>query len=269
MLVKGGGINSTFTINWNGKDNNCDGIDDNGIIQSPEPNTSVMSRSSGLDITGSTQVCSGMSTTLTANNGSVYTQWWKEGSDGYGILVNTGKSYTTSITSTTDIYVCDPIEVTGCSKKEHLTITVKPSLSVTSNGSPASNPVIRTGQSVSLSAIGSGTFSWNTNPVRSGSTITVSPTATTTYTVSGGSSTCRDASITVVVDNTGGGTGTGNGTSTADEACSAKEIAIGNTVTLSITSQTTTSNVPLLYCDGTSGRDVWATFTMPVPLALL
>jgi hypothetical protein len=113
-------------------------------------------------------VCPGISTTLSASGASSYS--WNTGA----------MTATTAVSPTaTTIYTVMGTDL-GCSSFSTITIGVF--------GNPTLNPTSSTtmlclGQSATLTASGASTYTWF--PSGSGSTIVVSPTLNTTYTVSG------------------------------------------------------------------------------------
>ena len=159
----------------------------------------------------SNPICSGNSTTLSVNGGSLGSgaSWeWYTGSCG-GTSVGTGSSITVSPTSTTTYYVRaeGSCNTTTCVSK---TITVNTS-SVAATSATATNSTICSGSSTTISvsggSLGSGaTWEWYTGScggtsVGTGSSITVSPTSTTTYYVRAegtcNTTSCVSVSITV------------------------------------------------------------------------
>jgi len=130
-------------------------------------------------------VCSGQSSSLSASGASTYT--WNTGATGSPVIVNPTTSTTYTVTGTS---------AAGCSSTASVSVTVNPSPLVTASASPA---VICSGQTTSLSAGGATTYTWNTGAT--GSPVTVNPTTSTTYTVTGSSVGCSGtASVTVTVN---------------------------------------------------------------------
>ena len=127
-----------------------------------------------LAISGPTSVCFGSNATLVASGASSYV--WNTGSTSSVITV--GASTSTVYTVTGSNGVC-----TG-SKSHTLVVIPKPNIQIFRTDSIINgDTMICAGTPVSLYAVGATSYSWNT-----GSTsafITVSPSVTTTYTVSG------------------------------------------------------------------------------------
>jgi hypothetical protein len=114
-------------------------------------------------------ICSGSSSTLTASGATSYT--WNTSA--------TTNSISVSPVSTT-IYTVSGKNAAGCmnTKTVSLTVNAKPTLSVTSSGS------ICAGSSISLTANGANTYTWNPGAL-TGSLVTVSPSSSTVYSVTG------------------------------------------------------------------------------------
>jgi PKD repeat protein len=120
----------------------------------------------------STAVCVGSSTTLTGGGANTYN--WMPGN-------LSGASVTVSPTTTTTYTVTGTNTVTGCSNTQTRTITVNNLPAVTAT---ASNTTICAGSSTTLTGGGANTYNWMPGNL-SGASVTVNPTATTTYTVTG------------------------------------------------------------------------------------
>lgn len=129
-------------------------------------------------------ICNGQSTTLSATGASSYV--WNPGQfSGSSITVNPSSTTTYTVTGTTS----------GCSGTSTVTITVNqnPVVSVTPSAS------ICNGASKTLSASGATSYIWSNGATAS--SITVSPSSTTTYLVTGTTSGCTgSASSTVTVN---------------------------------------------------------------------
>jgi gliding motility-associated-like protein len=119
----------------------------------------------------STVLCSAGSVTLTASGGTTYT--WSP-------VTATTASVVDSPTTTTT-YTVSSDNGTGCIATQTITVNVgsNPTLTVS-----ASFNSICLGNSSTLSANGASTYTWNPGAL-TGSTTAVSPTVTTTYTVTG------------------------------------------------------------------------------------
>lgn len=131
-------------------------------------------------------ICSGQSTNLSALGATSYS--WNNG-------LGNGASHTVSPILTTTYQVTGAVG--NCSSTATVEITVDPQVNLNLT---ASQSTICVGSSVTLSASGANTYAWD-NGLGSGSSKNVSPTSTTTYSVSGSNGSCTDnASITIVVD---------------------------------------------------------------------
>lgn len=119
-----------------------------------------------LSITGGTSaVCPAVNTTLTASGATSYT--WSTSSNSSTIVVNP------TVTTTYTLSGSDGI----CASNTVKTITVSPSLSV------IGNPSVCAGNSVVITASGADTYTWSSGP--NANTISVTPSVTSVYTVSG------------------------------------------------------------------------------------
>jgi uncharacterized repeat protein (TIGR01451 family) len=112
-------------------------------------------------------VCLGSSTVLTATGGSTYL--WNNNATTASITVNpiSNTTYTVTVTN-----------VNGCTASTSRTVTVNPLPQANITG----NTAICNGSSTRLTAAGGGTYLWSFNGATT-SSITVSPTQATTYTV--------------------------------------------------------------------------------------
>lgn len=118
-------------------------------------------------------ICVGTPVTLTAAGGTTYS--WSDGTNTF-----TGAAITVSPTVTTT-YTVSGAGITGCSGTNTITVTVNPLppvLGVDKN--------VCAGQSATLQASGANIYTWSDGlNTYTGNNVTVTPTATTTYTVTG------------------------------------------------------------------------------------
>ena len=130
----------------------------------------TVSEAVNLNVSSNVSICSGDSITLTANsNASIL---WSTGSTDSSITVNPIETTTYVVNSSNE----------NCSDEKYITVTVNNTPSVV-----ASNDVsICSGEQVILTASGEGNFTWSNG--MTGSSITVNPTETTTYTVTSSNS---------------------------------------------------------------------------------
>lgn len=114
-------------------------------------------------------ICVGSSTSLTAAGAANYT--WSNTMSGSSISVSPTTTTTYTVTGT---------NASGCSATASVTVNVSSTLSVSVSASPAS---VCTGQSTTLTASGATNYSWN--DLTSANPKTITPSTTTTYSVTG------------------------------------------------------------------------------------
>lgn len=156
--------------------------DANGCIKSSTVTITVNalpSVSAGPDIT----ICFGSSATLMAS-GTANTYTWNPGN-----LV--GSVQNVMPLSMTNYSVVGTNTLTGCTNSDIMTVFVNPNPTVTASSSPTS---ICVGSSATLTASGAVSYTWNTGQTIN--TISVSPSSTTVYTVTGMTNGCSNT-ITV------------------------------------------------------------------------
>lgn len=167
--------NKTYTVT---------GTDGNGCSTTATKTVTVMELPI-ISISGSSTVCSGNSTTLTASGALTYS--WSSG----------GLSATETIMPTSNkTYTVTGTDGNGCSKTAAKIVTVKalPTLNITGIST------ICSGKSTTLTASGAATYLWNTGG--SATTESVTPNINTTYTVTGiGLNTCSNTATKMVTVN--------------------------------------------------------------------
>ncbi len=136
---------------------------------------------------GSTTICNGGSTTLTGSGATNYT--WMPGS-------LSGTTVTVS-PSTTTTYTVTGSGNPGCTGTGTLTVTVNPSPTVTAT---STGSTICDGASATLNASGATSYTWMPGNL-TGSSVSVSPNATTTYTVTGDNGGCTDVDMVTITVN--------------------------------------------------------------------
>ncbi|HBL77419.1 MAG: hypothetical protein A2W90_21380 [Bacteroidetes bacterium GWF2_42_66] len=155
----------TTTYTLTGTKNNCSASDD----------VAVTVVSSDFTISGNTAVCAGASTTLTVSGDADYYEW-----EGLG----SGTSKTVSPQSTTTYRVTGSRNTYGgmtCPVTKEITVTVNALPTV----SAGSDVTICSGASTTLTATGNAvSYVWNPGNY-TGTSFTVTPATTTTYTVTG------------------------------------------------------------------------------------
>ncbi len=142
--------------------NTCTAIKSQQVIVSP-PNIAA--------ITGNASLCQGQSTTLTATGGNAFL--WSNNATTASITITPATTTTFTVTVTNTI---------GCTDSESVIVTVSPLPTFTVNTPGASCA----GDPVTLTVTGApatSTYAWNTTPPQTTASITVNPTATTTYIV--------------------------------------------------------------------------------------
>ncbi|MCZ2442343.1 MAG: gliding motility-associated C-terminal domain-containing protein [Flavobacteriales bacterium] len=127
------------------------------VIINPAPTPSI---------SGMTSICVGQSTTLTATGGGTYV--WNTASTASNITVTPSSTTTYTVTVT---------GAGGCTATATKTVVVSPIPPPSITGITS----ICLGQSTTLTATGGGTYLWNTGATNT--SITISPTVNTTYTV--------------------------------------------------------------------------------------
>ncbi|MDP2385272.1 MAG: M43 family zinc metalloprotease [Bacteroidota bacterium] len=133
----------------------------------------------------SPSTCSGVATTLTAGGASAYL--WS--------TTETTGSISVSPTSSTS-YTVTGTDANGCENTAVANVTVTSAPNVTVN-----SMTICSGQSATLTGNGATSFSWNTGDVTA--SITVNPTGTTSYTVTGSNGPgCQNTAVATVTVNT-------------------------------------------------------------------
>ncbi len=147
------------------------------LIVNPLPTVTAIANPTGIC------VGSGGSSTLTANGASTYT--WSPGA-----LIGTSVVVTPIVNT---IYTVTGTSSLGCNSTGTVSIQMIPNPTVTPSATPA---VICSGNSSTLSAVGGGSYTWTPGPL-TGSSVVVSPTITTTYTVVGSNAQCISATQTI------------------------------------------------------------------------
>ena len=154
-------------------------------VSSPKTTTITVTTAPVVTLTpANTTICSGNSTTLTANGASTYT--WNTGSNAASISVS--PSSTTVYTVTGSNGSCQSVP-----KTTTITVTAAPVVTLTS-----ANTDICSGSSTTLTASGANTYTWSTGS--NATSISVSPGSTTVYTVTGSNAACQSAPKTTTIN---------------------------------------------------------------------
>ena len=177
--------NPTSTITYT-----VTGTDANGCTSTGQGTVTVTTVV--VSVSPNTAICNGMPTTLTAGGATTYS--WSPSSS---LSSSTGSSVTANPTVNTTYTVIGTTN--GCTASAQVTVTVNGIILVVSP-----NVSICNGQSTSLTATGATTYTWSPATGLSsttGSPVNASPTATTTYTVTGTSNGCSaTGQVTVTVN---------------------------------------------------------------------
>lgn len=145
------------------------GTDANGCVASDSVSVTVNALPVILATASSEDVCLGDNDTLTASGANTYS--WSSGGTSATEIV--GPNATTT-------YIVTGTDANGCSSSDSITVTVNMPPVVSASSSA---PVICAGDSATLSANGASSYVWSTGGTNP--TEVVSPSATTTYTVTG------------------------------------------------------------------------------------
>lgn len=134
---------------------------------------------------GNNPVCQGNSTTLSATGGNKYI--WSTGTTGSAITVNPSLSTSYTVVVTNSL---------SCTANSIITLTVNPVPTVAISGLQS----VCSGNTTQLSASGGTTYQWNTG--QAGSVVTVNPSTTTGYTVTGtDNNNCTNTASTIITVN--------------------------------------------------------------------
>jgi hypothetical protein len=165
---------TTYTVTVSNVDG-CSATADLTVTANALPNAAI---------SGTTLICAGGNTTLTASGGSSYL--WNDGATTAAITVSPVSETTFTVTVT---------NANGCTATADATVTIGSQLSVSVSGSTS----ICDGGSATLTATGGGSYAWDNGSTTA--SITVSPSSTTTYVVTiTGNGCVATASGTVTVN---------------------------------------------------------------------
>lgn len=154
-------VTTTYTV-LGSNAGGCTGQNTITVVVVPNPTVTTSATS--------TNICNGSSATITALGASTYT-WLPVNMFGSSVVVSPGSTTTYTVLGT----------LNGCTGASVRQIVVSPNPNVTASASPSA---ICTGQSSTLTASGALTYTWQ--PVnQNGSSITVSPIASSVYSVTG------------------------------------------------------------------------------------
>ncbi|MBS1634991.1 MAG: gliding motility-associated C-terminal domain-containing protein [Bacteroidetes bacterium] len=140
----------------------------------------------------SNTICNGGNLTITPSGGTTYSVVSATGTT----TTSTNAVYSPTASATYTVYGTN---ASGClSNTLTIPVTVNPTPTVSI---AAGNPTICAGQTATLTASGTTTYNW-INPVSSSASVTVSPSSTSVYSLTGSSAGCSSAitQVTVVVN---------------------------------------------------------------------
>lgn len=163
------------------------GVDANGCSSNPVTGTLFVNSGPTLIATASpTTICAGDVSVLSGSGANTYT--WSTGDLGAVTSVTPASTQTYTLTGT---------DALGCSNSTLVTVNVNslPNLII----SPSSTTICE-GNTLTLSASGATSYTWMPGS-SSGTSISVSPTITTTYTVIGANGTCSVQNTVIVTVN--------------------------------------------------------------------
>lgn len=154
---------TTYTVVGTNTLTGCTNSDFKIVTVNPNPTVNAIS--------SPTSICAGSTSTLTASGAVSYT-WNPSGL--------TGPTITVSPASTT-VYTLTGMAATGCSNTKTLSLTVNPNPTITAVSSPTT---ICAGSSATLTGSGASTYTWMPGAL-TGTSVVLTPTTTTNYTVTG------------------------------------------------------------------------------------
>ncbi|MFN4234247.1 MAG: PKD domain-containing protein [Bacteroidia bacterium] len=155
------------------------GTDVNGCTNTTSVTVTVNSLPNVTANAAPATICSGTTTTLTAN-GAVMYSWTPSGS-----LSSSSGSTVTGQPMSTTTYTVTGTDANGCVNTSTVTVTVNPSPTISTTASPST--ICMGGVSI-LTASGGATYTWSPATGLSsttGASVNASPSVTTTYTVTG------------------------------------------------------------------------------------
>jgi hypothetical protein len=165
-------VTTTYTIT--GMSNGCESIDQ--VIVTVEPFIFIASAGSNQTI------CQGYETTLTASDGDSYL--WSTGETAQSIMVQPTNTQIYTVTVFDGVYQDDAaVEVS---------VNPNPNVVIANGG----DVMILEGEFITLSASGANTYAWDNGAIQPN--ISVSPSNTTTYEVTGFINSCEDTKAIIV-----------------------------------------------------------------------
>ena len=216
------GANTTYTVT--GTSAGCSGTGTANVTIGP-----------GVTVTAtSATICAGQTATLTASGATTYN--WSA-----GVVPTTGSVVTVSPAVNASYTVTGTAN--GCTATATSTVSVTPNPTITVN-----SPTICPGGTATLTANGATTYNWSAGVApTTGSVVTVSPGANTSYTVTGTTATCTATATAAVTIGPG-----------ISLTISSATICAGGAATLTATGATNYTWTPALGLNVTTGSVVVA-----------
>ena len=162
-------VNTTYSLT---------GLSSNGCSGNTAVVTVTANALPTVAVAGTTLICQGQTTTLTASGANSYA--WSGGP--------ATAAYTVAPSATTN-YTVIGTSVAGCTSNAVRSVSVQPAITVSIAGSNT----LCAGQTVTLTASGATTYTWSNNA--NTTTIAVTPAATTAYTVQGVNGVCAASAV--------------------------------------------------------------------------
>jgi hypothetical protein len=188
MGIENVGGSIAFVVSGRNKDNSWSAFNE---AKRFTPNNCSYSQTTTVNgpaivVYGDSVVCSGASSTLLATGAVSYT--WSAGAGG------AQSSSVVVSPTTTMVYTLSGTDQNGCigSASREVTVIASPPVSI----SQPTNPICA-GQSTTLSASGAGSYTWSTGA--NTTSITVSPTSTSVYSLTGLNGNCFSYTSTTVI----------------------------------------------------------------------
>lgn len=186
-------------------------------------------------------ICQGQSVTMSVSGGSTYT-WSPAGS------LSSANTATVSASPTVTTVYSVLTSVSGCTATTQASVNVVSNPSVTISG----NTAICAGSSTALTAQGLNSYTWSPATglsTNTGSLVTASPSATTSYTVSGNLGTCTASTVVTITLNP----------LPVLTVSPTQTLCAGSSAQLSVSGATSYTWSPATYLSASSGQSVTST----------
>lgn len=186
-------VTSATTLSVTGTTGACSSTAEASILVVAPPQSPTLIASASVVCTGTplsvTALCDSGTASFTANPSA---------GSASGNVFTFGGATPTGVYSLSATCVNTGISSTATALAASLTINQAPNVSITPSAT-----TISSGGSATLTASGASTYSWNTTPASSNTTINVSPTQTTIYSVTGTSNGCTGTASATVTQECG------------------------------------------------------------------